>query len=93
MRIQKTHAPSIARRRVTGQGMTEYIIIVGLIAIAAVGAVSFFGTAVKSQFVSLSSELVGEDGTAATATVKGAIGGETTKAGTKSTLGTYTANE
>ncbi len=51
--------------RHVGQGMTEYIIIVALIALAAVAAVSFFGTTIKSQFVSLGAELIGGDGSAA----------------------------
>ncbi len=42
-----------------GQGMTEYIIVVALIAIAAVAAVSLFGSSVKTQFTALASELVG----------------------------------
>lgn len=49
-----------ARRRIRGQGMTEYIIVVALVAIAAVAAVSFFGAAVKGQFVQLGGELLGE---------------------------------
>ena len=55
MRVQKT----IARRHVTGQGMTEYIIIVALIAIAAVSAVSFFGSTVEGQFIKLGGAMLG----------------------------------
>jgi len=52
---------SSARRRITGQGMTEYIIVVALIAIAAVAAVSYFGSAVQAQFSNLGQELMGEE--------------------------------
>jgi len=45
-----------------GQGMTEYIIIVALIAIGAVTAASFFGARVQAQFVSMGAELSGEAG-------------------------------
>ena len=38
------------RRRRRGQGMTEYIIIVGLIAILLVGAVTNFKNALNSAF-------------------------------------------
>jgi len=38
------------RRRRRGQGMTEYIIIVGLIAILLVGAVTNFKDALKNAF-------------------------------------------
>lgn len=47
------------RRRIKGQGMTEYIIIVALIAIASIVAVSFFGSSVKASFLALGSDLVG----------------------------------
>lgn len=46
-------------RRVTGQGMTEYIIIVALIAIASIAAVSFFGKSIQAQFAQLGGELSG----------------------------------
>lgn len=51
--------PVRTRSRCFGQGMTEYIVIVALIAIAAVAAVSLFGSSVKTQFTALASELVG----------------------------------
>ena len=50
------------RRRVTGQGMTEYIIIVALIALAAIVAVGAFGGVVHDSFVSMASNLAGEGG-------------------------------
>lgn len=56
-----------ARRRITGQGMTEYIIVVALIAIAAVAAVSYFGSAVQAQFSNLGQELMGETSNTAAA--------------------------
>ena len=37
------------RRRQAGQGMTEYIIIVALIAVAAIGVYSAFGDVVRGQ--------------------------------------------
>jgi len=52
-----------SRRRITGQGMTEYIIVVALIAIAAVAAVSYFGEAVQVQFANMGDELMGTAGT------------------------------
>jgi len=45
-----------------GQGMTEYIIIVALIAIAAIAAYGFFGDTLRSQVGGLASELSGQDG-------------------------------
>jgi len=46
-------------RTIRGQGMTEYIIIVALIAIASVAAVGVFGDSIQASFVSLSSQLTG----------------------------------
>src|SRR5690606_20820278 len=42
-----------------GQGMTEYIIIVALIAIAAITVVAFFGDTVRNQVAGMASELSG----------------------------------
>lgn len=54
------HASSRARvRRITGQGLTEYIIVLALVAIASIVAVSYFGSTVKASFLSLGSDLVG----------------------------------
>ncbi len=47
-------------RRITGQGMTEYIIIVALIAISAIAVVGFFGDVVKNQFAGMAQVLGGE---------------------------------
>ena len=41
----------------SGQGMTEYILIVALIAIAVIGAVKFFGGNVKSGFQNAGNQL------------------------------------
>lgn len=51
-------------RRQRGQGMTEYIIIVALIAVAAIGVYKFFGQTVRSQTAGLAKELAGENATA-----------------------------
>ena len=44
-----------------GQGMVEYIIIVALIAIAAIGVYSQFGKAIRGQMAGMTNELAGED--------------------------------
>ncbi|WP_449446970.1 pilus assembly protein [Thermomonas brevis] len=46
-------------RHQAGQGMTEYIIIVALIAIAAIGVFSMFGKTVRNQAAGLAKELSG----------------------------------
>jgi pilus assembly protein Flp/PilA len=51
------------RRRQFGQGMTEYIIITALIAIAAIAAVTYFGGTVRAQVGAMGKELGGTDAT------------------------------
>ncbi len=48
-------------RREEGQGMTEYIIIVALIAIAAIGVVTIFGDNIRDLFGASASALSGAD--------------------------------
>ena len=45
-----------------GQGMTEYIIIVALIAIAAIAVYTLFGDIVREQVGGMAAELAGGDG-------------------------------
>ena len=47
-----------------GQGMTEYIIIVALIAIAAIGIYTIFGDTIRGQMSSMTSELAGDSAAA-----------------------------
>jgi pilus assembly protein Flp/PilA len=51
--------PLSGKRRQYGQGMMEYIIIVALIAIAAIGVYSVFGKTVRNQTAGLAKELSG----------------------------------
>ncbi|MBW2699216.1 MAG: hypothetical protein JRF33_00220 [Deltaproteobacteria bacterium] len=46
-----------------GQGMTEYIIIVALIAIAAIGVVSLFGDNIRALFATSANALAGNEQT------------------------------
>ena len=70
-----------SRRNQRGQGMTEYIIIVALIAIGAIGVYTAFGDVVRGQTGTIASSLGGA--TDATATALRDSG--TTAAGTAST--------
>jgi Flp pilus assembly pilin Flp len=51
-------------RNESGQGMTEYIIIVALIAIAAIAGFSYFGKTVRTQTAAMSESLAGDAGKA-----------------------------
>ncbi|HZH56045.1 hypothetical protein [Yanghanlia caeni] len=49
--------------RQRGQAMTEYIIVVALVAVAAIAVYQLFGQVVRSQTAAMARELAGEDGT------------------------------
>ena len=49
------------RRRTRGQGNTEYIIIVALIAIATIGVITVFGDNLRNLFGESSDALAGDD--------------------------------
>ena len=51
-------------KRQRGQGMTEYIIIVALIAVAAIAVYQFFGSTVREQTAGLAREVSGQNATA-----------------------------
>ncbi|WJJ93770.1 hypothetical protein [Neopusillimonas aromaticivorans] len=53
-----------SKARQTGQAMTEYIIVVALVAVAAIAVYQTFGQVVRSQTAAMAKELAGEDGTA-----------------------------
>lgn len=59
-----------------GQGMSEYLIIVGLIAVAAIGVVGFMGDTVSSQMAGMAQELAGNSG----ANARGRAGTQATAA-------------
>ena len=50
---------NVSKRR--GQGMTEYIIIVALIAIAAIGVVTLFGDNIRKLFGMSADAIAGND--------------------------------
>lgn len=51
----------MTRRSSRGQGMTEYIIIVALISVAAIGIYTLFGQTLRNQTAGLAMELSGQD--------------------------------
>jgi len=57
-----------SNKNVKGQGMVEYIIIVALIAIAAIGVYSQFGKGVRSQMAGMTQELSGQSADVSDAT-------------------------
>lgn len=77
--------------RQSGQAMTEYIIIVALVAVAAIAVYQLFGQVVRSQTAAMAKELSGEDGTAQSQMAQSAA--QTAEAQTASkSLKSYTGN-
>lgn len=88
-----TMKQSIAKRQQRGQGMTEYIIIVALIAIAGIVVFAAFGDVVKNQTASMARELSGESGKAATTQAGTRSQAAETAAQSKGTLKTFAGNQ
>jgi type IV pilus assembly protein PilA len=72
--------------------MTEYIIVVALIAIAAIAVYQYFGNTVRNQTAAVANELAGNDGTAAKAAAQAAATTAATEANTRRNLDTYIGN-
>jgi Flp pilus assembly pilin Flp len=80
------------KKRQLGQGMTEYIIIVALIAVAAIGVYSFLGEAIRGQMAGMTNELSGKAGTAGVAAAKAGATNADGATGAKN-LGNYTGSQ
>ncbi len=75
--------------RQAGQGMTEYIIIVALIAVAAIGVYSMFGQTIRGQVAGLAGEVAGTGATAGKATASSAAASAATKAASAKGMSSY----
>lgn len=75
-----------------GQGMTEYIIIVALIAIAAIAVYQFFGDTVRGQTAAIAQELAGQNGKDSHDKAVTAATNAGTDATVKRSLADYTGN-
>jgi len=80
-------------RNQQGQGMTEYIIIVALIAVAAIGVYSYFGKTVRSQTAGMAQELSGKDASSQISTAQGAADNANSQATKNKGLGSYNGNQ
>lgn len=78
-----------SRRRLHGQGMTEYIIIVALIAVAAIGTFKFFGETVRNQVAGLAAEVSGQSGSTAQGKASAAADKAETEAEKNKNLSNY----
>lgn len=75
-----------------GQGMTEYIIIVALIAVSAIGVYALFGKTIRNQVAGLAGEVAGKSNEGqknATAASDKAV----TDANTDKKMGSYSGDD
>jgi Flp pilus assembly pilin Flp len=79
-------------RRSRGQGMTEYIVIVALIGVAAIGAYSFLGQSIRGATAGLALEIAGEDARMGIDEAKKASDEAIRSSQTKATLKEYNAS-
>lgn len=73
----------------SGQGMTEYIVIVALIAVAAIAVYQLFGATVRQQTAGIAQEVAGKSGASAIAKAGTAADAAATMADKDRTLSTY----
>lgn len=76
-------------RRLAGQGMTEYLIVVALIAVAAIGVYSLLGQTLRSQTAGLAMEVSGQDAGAAIGASQGQAAAAQSSAATRKGLANY----
>lgn len=84
MKIFKSNA-----KKIRGQGMSEYLIIVALIAVAGIAVMGLFGNTARNQVAGLAQELAGGDGTASMQTADTDSQAAATEGNTKRSLSSY----
>lgn len=85
--IKFNRTKSASRQR--GQGMSEYIIIVALIAVGAIGVFAAFGGTIRHQVAGMTNELSGTSASAEITAARAQATQATTKAATVQNMGTY----
>jgi len=75
-----------------GQAMTEYLIIVALVAVAAIAVYQLFGQVIRSQTAAMAKELAGEDGSTQTRAAQAAAQSAAEQAAASKGLKTFTGN-
>jgi Flp pilus assembly pilin Flp len=62
---QRCVTPLRLRSAPSGQGMTEYIVVVAVVAVAAIGVYSMLGQTIRNQTAGIAQEISGNDAGAA----------------------------
>jgi Flp pilus assembly pilin Flp len=81
------------KRKQRGQGMTEYIVIVALIAVAAIAVYQFFGQTIRSQTAGIAKEVSGQSASADITNAKTAATAATAEGTKKKGLDAYTNDD
>ena len=81
----------VGRQR--GQGMTEYIVIVALVAVAAIGVYSLLGQTIRNQTAGLALEIAGKDAATALSNASTSSDTATTNATKNKSLSTYNTDQ
>jgi Tfp pilus assembly protein PilV len=79
------------KNKQAGQGMTEYIIIVALIAVSAIGVYSLFGQTLRNQTAGLAKEMSGQSAEDNISNAKANATTATDNANKTKNMGTYDA--
>lgn len=75
---------------IRGQGMTEYLVILGLIAVSAIAVFSFFGQTLRNQVAGMAQEVGGKTGAAEVSKAQGASSKASANADVNYNMSTYT---
>ena len=78
--------------RQKGQGMTEYLIVVALIAVAGIGVYRFFGDTIRSQVAGMAQEVSGQSSAGMITQAQGRATQAAAAGTTQKTMATYNAN-
>lgn len=80
-----------SQRRQAGQGMSEYIIITALVAVAGIGIFSAFGDTIANQAAAMAREMAGQDGSSQVEQADSDSQRAADRAGQETTLQNYDA--
>ena len=87
-----TQARNASRRSLSpplGQGMTEYIIVVAVVAVAAIGIYSLLGQTIRNQTAGIAQEIAGNDGGSAMAAASSSANSARSQANVRKGLSNY----
>jgi len=87
--MEKPVSKTSVKSKQLGQGMTEYIVIVAMIAIAAIAVYQFFGQTVRSQTAGIAQELSGKSAATAISDSQSSADNAKTEGTTKKGLNAY----